>query len=61
VLFDSSPPTPLKIFKINHHLNQTALTAVPRKKGGGGSRDGAILRKVLQIILIDIKKYSFWR
>ena len=46
------------------NLNQTTLTTVPRKKGGGGGgglRDGAPLRKVLQIILIVIKTYSFLR
>ena len=29
--------------------------------GGGGSRDGALLRKVLKIMLINIKKYSLFR
>ena len=28
---------------------------------GGGSRDGVLMRQVLEIILINIKKYNFFR
>ena len=28
---------------------------------GGGSRDGVLMRQVLEIILINVKKYSVFR